>query len=140
MIYIIDNGEGCPDQDRYFLEITDEEAELFGEALWPLIKVSWREDFIIGSTAYVNWFGDSAPSKLSTKIHLRSLFMQQRRGNLRRNGDVPTLTDVMIDKIFEWNDAVEDGAEENSFTFFIGDKLHHFSWDEVRDALSEENE
>lgn len=135
MIYIIDNGEGVPDQEIYLLEITDEEAELFGEALWPLIKEGWTNDFIIGSTAYVNWFGDSKSEKLSNKIHLRSLFLQQSTyGILRRRRDVPTLAGPMIDKIFEWH-----GTAKEPFAFYIGHNLCHFNWDEVRRVLSEES-
>lgn len=132
MIYIIDNGEGVDDHDIHFLEVTDDELELFEKALIPLIETSHRFGFLIGTTSYVNWKNRDAVLDLSDFINLNNLFKRQSNGNLQRRRDVPMLTDSMIDKIFKWRPTTE-----NDFAFYIGNNLHHFSWDEVRRALSE---
>ena len=137
MIYIIDNGEGTPDQDRYLLEITDEEVEIFGSALWPLIKESWYGDFIIGSTAYINWHCDNKSEVLKTlskAISLTNMFIQQSNG-LKRRKSIPVLTDAAINKLIEWRHS----SWGDTFPHYLGQQLHHFNWDEVRDALSKES-
>lgn len=135
MIYIIDNGQGLPDGEVYLLEIADEEVELFGDTLWPLIKEGWSCDFIIGSTAYINWHDGKAPEDLrvlADTLSLRNMFMQQA-DCLKRRKSIPPLTAAAIDKVFEWRPPAWRGE---SFSHYVGQDLRHFSWDEVRRALS----
>lgn len=135
MIYIIDNGWDMPEQETYLLEVTDGEAEIFGDALWPMIKAGWSNDFVVGSTAYINWYGGNKSEKLETlrdRVSLRRCFMQQSNASLKRSEAIPALTDAAIDSLIQWY-----LPKKNTFHHYIGQKLHNFSWDEVRSALKE---
>ncbi len=61
------------------------------------------------------------------------MFMQQPTGLTRRKS-IPALTDAAIDKVFEWRTPTFGDI----FKHCLGQKFHHFTWDEVRGALSEE--
>lgn len=56
MIYIIDNGEPYDDHELHFVEVSEHEKELFGEALEPiLLSAKWSQPFVAGLTQDIVW-------------------------------------------------------------------------------------
>lgn len=132
MIYIIDNDEPYGDNQIYFVEASERECRIFGEAIEPILLSRAHgygsTPFIMGIANDIQWRGEYEHENFLEYIHFHNIArLTEGYQGLKRVATIPPLGDEAIECLI-------DGQIQNS-PKHKERYLEFIEWDDVRTAL-----